>query len=61
MLRREAEETLAPKMSLAERVADSGDSADSLGFSPGERVIPEQRHHGSHIILPQGKGTDIGV
>lgn len=28
-------------------MADSGDSADSLGFGPGERVIQEQRHRES--------------
>lgn len=42
---REAEETLALKMSLAQWVADSGDSADSLGVSPGARVIHKQEYH----------------
>lgn len=44
MLGREAEETLAPKMSLTVGGRQWG-PADSLGFHTGKRVIQEQGHH----------------
>lgn len=44
MLGREAEETLAPKMSLTVGGRQWGRS-DSLGFNTGKRVIQEQGHH----------------
>lgn len=54
---REVEETLAPKMSLAQWVADSGDSADSPGSGPGDRVIREQGIVNTGFILLQGRGA----
>ena len=59
MLGREVEETLAPKKPLAQWVADSGDSADSPGSSPGDTVIREHREYGIHPAA--GKGGDIEV